>query len=75
MGCSRENIDLILLPTSLVRPGLLARLRGYSLSSLLEQTNCRVLVVADNGTMCVANAEDDLADAGLNHRMVGGLVA
>ena len=71
----QENIDLILLPTSLVRPGLLARLRGYSLSSLLEQTNCRVLVVADNGTMCVANAEDDLADAGLNHRMVGGLVA
>ena len=71
----QENIDLILLPTSLVRPGLLARLRGYSLRSLLEHTNCRVMVVAANGTMCVAKAEDDLADAGLNHRMVGGLVA
>ena len=71
----QENIDLILLPNSLVRPGLLARLRGYSLRSLLEHTNCRVMVVAANGTMCVAKAEDDLADAGLNHRMVGRLVA
>ena len=71
----REDIDLILLPTSLVHPGLLARLRGYSLRSLLDNTDRHVMVVAENGTMCMANAEGDLADAGLNHRVVGGLVA
>ena len=59
-----EDIDLILLPISLVRPGLLARLRGYSLESLLEHTRRRVLVVADNGTMCPANFRDDQADLG-----------
>lgn len=70
-----SDIDLILLPTSLVRPGLLSRLRGYSLDVLLEHTNRRVMVVADNGTMCLANMDGDLADSGLNHRLVGGLVA
>lgn len=71
----REDIDLILLPTALMRPGLLARLRGYSLGTLLDNTDRPVLVVDRNGTMCFANSEEDLADSGLNHRMVGGLVA
>lgn len=71
----REDIDLILLPTALMRPGLLARLRGYSLGTLLDNTDRRVLVVDRNGTMCIANGEDDLADSGLDHRLVGGLVA
>lgn len=72
------DIDLILLPPSLVRPGLLSRLRGYSLDTLLQHTDRRVLVVADNGTMCPASLDVDLsdpADSGLNHRLVGGLVA
>ena len=59
-----EDIDLILLPTSLVRPGLLTRLRGYSLESLLEHSQRRVLVVSDNGTMCPANFREDQADLG-----------
>ena len=59
-----EDIDLILLPTSLVRPGLLARLRGYSLDSLLEHTRRQVLVVADNGTMCPANFREDRSGLG-----------
>ena len=55
----REDIDLILLPISLVRPGLLARLRGYSLDTLMEHTDRRVMVVAANGTMCPANFGED----------------
>ena len=55
---NREDIDLILLPVSLARPGLLARLRGYSLDSLLQHTNRRVLVVTDSGIMCTANSEE-----------------
>ena len=35
----REDADLILIPVSLVNPGLFERLRGYSLKSLLEHTN------------------------------------
>ncbi|MDE2938675.1 MAG: hypothetical protein OXR67_07110 [Chloroflexota bacterium] len=54
------DIDLILLPISLVRPGLLARLRGYSLVTLMEHTDRMVMVVAANGTMCPANFGDDL---------------
>ncbi|MCY4364819.1 MAG: hypothetical protein OXE17_01120 [Chloroflexi bacterium] len=55
---NREDIDLILLPVSLVRPGLLARLRGYSLDSLLQHTNRRVMVVTDSGMMCAANGKE-----------------
>ena len=69
------DIDLILLPTSLVRPGLLSRLRGYSLDTLLEHTRRRVLVVSDNGTMCPASREGELPDSGSYHRLVEGLVA
>ena len=72
------DIDLILLPTSLVRPGLLSRLRGYSLDTLLEHTDRRVLVVSDNGIMCPASREGvraDLAGPGSYHRLVGGLAA
>ena len=74
----KEDVDLILLPSFLVRPGLLSRLRGYSLASLLDHTERPVIIVADDGTMCLANDHrfaDRLADAGLNHRAVGELVA
>ena len=70
-----EDIDLIVLPTSLVRPNLLARLRGYSLDALLEHTNRRVLVVASSGTMCAANFGEDHADPGSDLRRAGSLVA
>ncbi len=67
------DADLILLPPSLVRPGLLARLRGYSLEALLEHTDRRVMVVAANGIMCPANVEhhvwETYADPALESRM------
>ncbi len=60
----REKIDLIMVPASLVRPGLLARLQGYSLRTLLRHTDRRVMVVDAEGTMCWASnpAADDPED-------------
>ena len=73
------DADLILLPPSLVRPGLLARLRGYSLEALLEHTERRVMVVAANGIMCPANVDISMgeshADNGLESPMASGVLA
>ena len=46
----REDADLILIPASLVNPGLFERLRGYSLKTLLECTNRPVMVVYPDGS-------------------------
>ncbi len=70
-----EDIDLILLPISLVRPGLLARLRGYSLDTLMEHTDRRVMVVAANGTMCPANFGEDTFRLSSDFSMAGYLAA
>lgn len=70
-----ESIDLILLPVSLVRPGLLSRLRGYSLDNLLEHTDRRVMIVASNGTMCPANFGEDSFQLTPEVEMAGELVA
>ena len=72
---NREDIDLILLPVSLVRPGLLARLRGYSLDSLLEHTDRRVMVVTDSGIMCAANREEPSVVPDLALSAASGMVA
>jgi DICT domain-containing protein len=53
-----ESVDLILLPWYLVEPGLLDRLRGYSLRSLLEHTDRQVVVLQQDGTLWHANPED-----------------
>ena len=70
-----EEIDLILLPISLVRPGLLARLRGYSLETLMEHTDRRVMVVAANGTMCPANFGEQPSGLDSDNSMARDLVA
>ena len=51
----KENVDVIIIPFSLVDPGLLERLRGYSLRQLLENTSRQVVVVDEDGTMWHAN--------------------
>ncbi len=51
----REEADLILIPVSLVNPGLFERLRGYSLKALLEHTTRPVLVVFSDGSTWRAN--------------------
>ena len=53
----REDADLIMIPVSLVNPGLFERLRGYSLKTLLEHTNRPVLVVYPDGSTWRANYE------------------
>ena len=55
----REDADLILIPVSLVNPGLFEQLRGYSLKSLLEHTTRPVLVVYPDGSTWRANAYDN----------------
>lgn len=54
----RENTDMILIPVSLVNPGLFDRLRGYSLKTLLEHTNRPVLVIYPDGSAWRANPGD-----------------
>ena len=53
----RENADLILIPASLVNPGLFERLRGYSLKTLLEYTSRPVMVVYPDGSTRRADLE------------------
>ena len=52
----REDIDMIMLPASLVSPGLLDRLRGYSLRTLLDHTALPVMVVEPDGSSWQAQA-------------------
>ena len=47
---------MILIPRSLVNPGLFDRLRGYSLNALLEHTNRPVTVVEADGSTWKAQA-------------------
>jgi hypothetical protein len=35
----RGKVDLIMIPSSLVRPGLIDRIKGYTLKTLLDSTN------------------------------------
>ncbi len=53
----REDADLILIPVSLVNPGLFDRLRGYSLRALLDHTERQVLVVYPDGSTYRANPD------------------
>ena len=73
--CRRNGIGLILLPISLVRPGLLASLRGYSLETLMKHTDRRVILVSANGTMCPANFGEDLSETYPENTREGGLAA
>jgi hypothetical protein len=45
----RENVDLIMIPGSLVRPGLFDRIKGYSLKVLTDNTSIPVLVYREDG--------------------------
>jgi hypothetical protein len=40
----REKVDLIVIPGFLVHPGLIERIKGYSLKTLLDNTALPVLV-------------------------------
>lgn len=51
----RENISMILIPASMANPSLFDRLRGYSLSVLLENTSRPVMLVEPDGTMHLAS--------------------
>ena len=54
----REDIDMIILPASLVSPGLFDRLRGYSLRALLDHTPLPVMVVEPDGSSWQAQARN-----------------
>ena len=46
----RENVDMIMIPSSATNPGLFDRMRGYSLNSLLEHTDRPVMIVEQDGS-------------------------
>ena len=52
----REDVDMIMLPASLVSPGLFDRLRGYNLRTLLDHTPLPVRVVEPDGSSWQAQA-------------------
>ena len=68
----REDADVILIPASLVNPGLFDRLRGYSLKTLLEHTTRPVLVVYPDGSTWRA---DRLEHSGRPERSHAALAA
>jgi len=45
----RENIDLIVIPDSLVKPGLIDRIKGYTMKVLQEHTDLPVLIYGKSG--------------------------
>jgi hypothetical protein len=47
----RGKVDLIMIPSSLVRPGLIDRIKGYTLKTLLDSTNIPVLVYKEGGNV------------------------
>ena len=49
------NVDAIIVPSSYGDPGLLDRLKGYSLRVLLENTDKQVIITEPDGTMRQAN--------------------
>ena len=53
----KEKIDLIVIPVSMVDPGLLDRLKGYSLRTLLDNTDIQIVVMETDGTMWNANPQ------------------
>jgi hypothetical protein len=53
----KEKIDLIVIPVSMVDPGLLDRLKGYSLRTLLDNTDIQLVVMETDGTMWNANPQ------------------
>jgi hypothetical protein len=53
---SREKIDLIMIPQEMVRPGLLSRLKGFSLSTLLENTDIPAIVYESDDALWLANS-------------------
>jgi hypothetical protein len=46
----REKVDLIVIPDFLVHPGLIERIKGYSLKTLLDNTAIPVLVYQSGDT-------------------------
>ena len=45
----RENIDMIVIPDSLVTPGLIDRIKGYTMKILREHTDLPVLIYDKSG--------------------------
>ena len=45
----QEGVDMIMMPASMIKPGLVGRLQGYNLSNLLSSTDKPVLVVDKSG--------------------------
>ena len=45
----KGDVDLIMIPSSLVRPGLFDRIKGYTLKVLMENTGIPVLVYKEGG--------------------------
>ena len=50
----KEKVDVIIIPYHYVEPGVLDRLRGYSLKSLLDHTDKQVVVMEESGDMWLA---------------------
>ena len=50
----KEKVDVIIIPYHYVAPGVLDRLRGYSLKSLLDHTDKQVVVMEESGDMWLA---------------------
>jgi hypothetical protein len=46
----QEKVDLIVTPDFLVHPGLIERIKGYSLKTLLDNTALPVLVYPSGDT-------------------------
>ena len=45
----RENIDLIVIPDWFVKPGLINRIKGYTLKVLQENTDLPILIYGESG--------------------------
>ena len=52
---AKEKIELIVIPEDMTRPGLIDRLRGFTLETLLERVEVPVIVYKKDGSIWIAS--------------------
>ena len=64
-----ENADLIMIPQSLVNPGLIDRIKGYTLRKLLEATTIPIIVYKDSTSSWMRTRKVFKSNADMDHQL------
>ena len=51
-----EQIDAVMIPSSMVNPGLMDRLKGFSLKTMIENTEVPIIVYENDDSVYIENS-------------------